>query len=504
VADPPLLTVRGITKRFPGTLALDDFDLEVHAGEVHALLGENGAGKSTFIKVLAGVHAPDAGTIHLAGAPLRHGGGSAEGVAFIHQDLALVDSMTVMENIGHVSGFPRRAGLISWRALYRDASATLARLEADIDPGTLVSRLSQAQKSIVAIARAFATPNVRLLILDEPTASLPEEDVARVFRTLQRLKEQAVGMIFVTHRLDEVFRIADRVTVMRDGRRVMTARTSDADRDSLVGAIIGRAPDEVFVRDTHHRAGPVVVSFESVVAGTTGPCSFSVGAGEVVALVGLEGAGQNDISRLLVGDVELTGGAIRLNQSVYETPTARRAVGLGIGFVSAKRVAESLAVDRTIRENLFVNPSIPNRVAGAWISPAEERRDAAGLMRRFGVRAPDPETLVAALSGGNQQKVVLARWLSANRSLLVLEEPTAGVDVGAKAEIYRLLLDSLQHGCGVLLVSSDFEEVCGIAGRALVFYRGRIVAELRASELSMARLVRAATGDTVMAGAHHG
>ena len=504
MADTPLLAVRGITKRFPGTLALDDFDLEVHAGEVHALLGENGAGKSTFIKVLAGVYAPDAGTIHLAGAPLRHGRGAAEGVAFIHQDLALVDSMTVMENIGHVSGFPRRAGLISWRALYRQSAATLSRLEADIDPASVVSRLSQAQKSIVAIARAFATPNVRLLILDEPTASLPEEDVARVFRTLQRLKEQAVGMIFVTHRLDEVFRIADRVTVMRDGRRVTTTRTRDADRDLLVGAIIGRAPDEVFVRDTHHRPGPAVVNFDAVVAGTTGPCSFSVGAGEVVALVGLEGAGQSDISRLLVGDIELASGAIRFQQTVYERPTARRAVDLGIGFVSAKRVAESLAVDQSIRENLFVNPSIPNRPASGWIRPAAERRDAHDLMRRFGVRASDPDVLVAALSGGNQQKVVLARWLSADRRLLVLEEPTAGVDVGAKAEIYRLLLDSLQQGCAVLLVSSDFEEVCGIAGRALVFYRGRIVAELPASELSMARLVRAATGDTVSAGAQHG
>jgi ribose transport system ATP-binding protein len=494
VLQSPLLEVRGITKSFPGTLALDDFDLEVRAGEVHALLGENGAGKSTFIKILAGIHAADGGEIRLAGAPLRHGAGAPAGVAFIHQDLALVDSMSVMENIGHVAGFPRRAGLISWRALHRKAAATLAILGADIDPPMLVSRLSQAQKSIVAIARAFATPHVRLLVLDEPTASLPEEDVARVFRTLERLKQQAVGMIFVTHRLDEVFRIADRVTVMRDGRRVLTAMTRDADRDGLVEAIVGRAPDEVFVRDTTHRAGAMVAEFDAVIAGTTGPCSFGVGAGEVVALVGLEGAGQSDISRLLVGDVQLASGTVRILAKVYERPSARQSVDLGIGFVSAKRTAESLAVDRTIRENLFANPTIPNREAGYWIRPADERRDARGLMARFGVRAQTPELLVAALSGGNQQKVVLARWLSANRRLLVLEEPTAGVDVGAKAEIYRLLLGSLQHGCAVLLVSSDFEEVCGIANRALVFYRGRIVAELGASELSMARLVRAATG----------
>ena len=495
MTEPPLLAVRGITKRFPGTLALDDFDLEVRAGEVHALLGENGAGKSTFIKILAGIHLPDAGESRLAGGLMRHGHEAMVGIAFIHQDLALVDSMSVMENIGHVSGFPMRAGLISWRDLRRQAEATLATLEADIDPAALVSRLSQAQKSLVAIARAFATPNVRLLVLDEPTASLPEEDVARVFRTLARLKQQAVGMIFVTHRLDEVFRIADRVTVMRDGRRVLTMRAREANRDALVEAIVGRAPDEVFLRDSTHRPGSTVVQFDAVVAGATGPCSFSVRAGEVVALVGLEGAGQSDMSRLLVGDVALEAGRIRVGESDYARPTARRSVAQGVGFVSAKRAAESLAADRTIRENLFVNPSIPNRAPGRWIKPAEERRDARGLMRRFGVRARDPEMSVAALSGGNQQKVVLARWMGADRRLLVLEEPTAGVDVGAKAEIYRLLLGSLQQGCAVLLVSSDFEEVCGIANRALVFYRGRIVVELEASALSMARLVSAATGD---------
>ncbi|CAN5441878.1 sugar ABC transporter ATP-binding protein [soil metagenome] len=499
-----LLTVRGVTKHFPGTLALDNFDLDVNAGEVHALLGENGAGKSTFIKILAGVYARDAGEVGLGGKPLDHARGAAAGVAFIHQDLALVESMSVMENIGHVSGFPRRGGLISWRDLYRQAAATLSTLKADIDPLAPVSRLSQAQKSIVAIARAFATRDVRLLVLDEPTASLPEEDVARVFQTLERLKEQAVGMIFVTHRLDEVFRIADRVTVMRDGRRVLTAMTRNADRDMLVEAIVGRTPDEMFTRDREHHTGAVVMEYDAVVAGRTGPCSISVKAGEVVALVGLEGAGQSDMSRLLMGDVPLAGGAIRIQKMAYKRPSARRSIGLGIGFVSAKRAAESVAADRTIRENLFVNPSIPNRLSGRWIRPASERRDAFNLMKRFGVRARGSEVLVAALSGGNQQKVVLARWLSAGRRLLVLEEPTAGVDVGAKAEIYHLLLDSLRQGCAVLLVSSDFEEVCRIADRALVFYRGRIVAELAASELSMSRLIRAATGDAARASAVNG
>ena len=502
--DASLLAVRGVTKRFAGTLALDGLDLDIYAGEVHALLGENGAGKSTFIKVLAGVYLPDAGQIELEGTALHFGRGVPDGVAFIHQDLALVDTMSVMENIGHVSGFPRRAGLISWSELRRKSEQTLQTLEADIDPATSVGRLSQAQKSIVAIARAFATPNVRLLVLDEPTASLPEEDVARVFRTLQRLKQQAVGMIFVTHRLDEVFRIADRVSVMRDGKRVFTTTTRDADRESLVKAIVGRPPDEMFVHNTMPTPGRVIVDFEDVLAGAAGPCSFSARAGEVVALVGLEGAGQSDIGRVLVGDVPLESGRIRLDGALYDRPSARRAVELGVGFVSAKRVEESSAVNQSVRENLFVNPTIPNRGSRGWINPAEERQDARGLMTRFNVRAPGPEATMAALSGGNQQKVVLARWLAANRKLLVLEEPTAGVDVGAKAEIYRLLLESQQRGCAVLMVSSDFEEVCGVASRALIFYRGRIIAELDGANLTIARLIRAALGDSIQASVHHG
>jgi ribose transport system ATP-binding protein len=504
VGDASLLTVRGVTKRFAATLALNRLDLDIYAGEVHALLGENGAGKSTFIKVLAGVYAPDAGQIELEGTTLQFGRGVPDGVAFIHQDLALVDTMSVMENIGHVSGFPRRAGLISWSELRRKSEETLQTLEADIDPATPVGRLSQAQKSIVAIARAFATPHVRLLVLDEPTASLPEEDVARVFRTLQRLKQQAVGMIFVTHRLDEVFRIADRVSVMRDGRRVFTTTARDADRETLVKAIVGRPPDEMFVHNATPAPGWVVAEYEAVVAGAAGPCTFSARAGETVALVGLEGAGQSDIGRVLVGDVPLESGRIRLDGEPYNRPSARRAVELGVGFISAKRVEESLAINQSVRENLYVNPTIPNRKSRGWINPAEERQDATGLMTRFNVRAPDSEATMAALSGGNQQKVVLARWLGANRKLLVLEEPTAGVDVGAKAEIYRLLVESQQRGSAVMMVSSDFEEVCGVASRALIFYRGRIIAELGGANLTIAGLIRAALGDAMQASVQNG
>jgi len=293
------------------------------------------------------------------------------------------------------------------------------------------------------------------------------------------------------------------VSVMRDGRRVFATTIGEADRKSLVEAIVGRPPDEMFVHDRAHAPGAIVAEFEDVVAGAAGPCSFAARAGEVVALVGLEGAGQSDVGRVLIGDVPLESGAIRLEGAPYRRPSARLAVDLGVGFVSAKRGEESLAVNRSVRENLFINPTIPNRAARGWINPAQERRDARALMTRFHVRAPDPETPMAALSGGNQQKVVLARWLGADRKLLVLEEPTAGVDVGSKAEIYRLLLESQQRGCAVLMVSSDFEEVCGVASRALVFHRGRIIAELSRANLTIARLIRAALGEDMQEGAAH-
>lgn len=493
--EAPLLSVRGLSKHFPGTLALDALDLDVQRGEIHALVGENGAGKSTLIKILAGVYSADQGDIYLSGARVRPSREGLPGFAFIHQDLALVDTMSVMENIGHVSGFPRRMGLISWSEMRRKAERVLATLQADIDPTILVTHLSQAQKSVVAIARAVATPDVQILVLDEPTASLSEADVARVFRTLTALKGRHVGIIFVTHRIDEVFRIADRVTVLRDGRQVLTTPLRETDRARLVRAIIGRPPAEVFVREVGSGAGQVVLELDRVVVGRTGPCSLTVAAGEVVALVGLEGAGQNDIGRSLVGEVPHIAGAIKYQDAVYRKPTAARSVALGMGFVSSKRSEESVAVRQTVRENLFANPAIPNRTVGRLINPRDEARDALALMSKYGVRARGPEAVVASLSGGNQQKVVLARWLSAHRALLLLEEPTIGVDVGAKAEIYRLLRDSLAQGLAVMLISSDFEEVAGIASRALVFYRGSIVCELRGADLSMERLVHAASGD---------
>jgi ribose transport system ATP-binding protein len=487
----PLLAIAGLTKRFTGTLALDRVDFEVRAGEVHALLGENGAGKSTLIKVLAGVHRADAGDIRFAGRPVDPHAEKLP-VTFIHQDLGLVDTMTVAENVALIAGYPRRGGLISWAAARAVAVRALARMGGGVDPDALVGDLPAAEKSIVAIARAMAV-RCDLLVLDEPTAALPEADVTRLLDALRRLRAAGVGMIYVTHRLDEVFRIADRVTVLRDGRRVHMSAVADTTPSGLVHDIVGRSLSELFIRHSAEAAG-TVLAVNGLVADGVGPVSFSIAQGEILGLVGLRGAGHRAVGRAVFGDCAIAAGALALDGRSLAPASPEDAIRRRIGFVSSKRREESLAPSMTVRENLFVNP-VANGVGLLQpIRPADEHARCLKSLVRFSVRPRDPERIIATLSGGNQQKVVVARWMEAGCRLLVLEEPTFGVDVGSKAEIYQLLEEALDRGLAVLLISSDFEEVAGICHRALIFDRGRVTAELSRGDLSPARLTSLASG----------
>ena len=488
---PPLLELRGLSKRFAGTRALDGVDIVFHAGEVHALLGENGAGKSTLIKVLAGVHPADAGEVLWRGAPAQPGRDRLA-ISFIHQDLGLVDSMTVAENIAVIAGYPRRHGLIDWRRARVEASQMLARMGGGVSPDARVATLPASGKSIVAIARALAV-RCDLLVLDEPTAALPEADVARLLDALRRLRAEGIGIVYVTHRLDEVFRIADRVTVLRDGRRIATSTVADTTPSALVQAIIGRKLDDLFATPPA-AAGAAALRVAGLAGHGAGPVSFEVAAGEVVGLVGLRGAGHDTVGRMIFGDLVATAGTATLGGASAPAATPRAAIARRIGFVSSKRREESVAPSLTVRENLFMNPTV--LAGGAWrpIAPASERGRTARVLQRLSVRPPDTERPIITLSGGNQQKVVLSRWLEAGSRLLVLEEPTFGVDVGSKSEIYGLLRAALAQGLAILLVSSDFEEVAGLCHRALVLDRGRVAAELARAELSVERLTRAASG----------
>jgi ribose transport system ATP-binding protein len=488
---PALLEVHGLSKRFAGTLALNEVDFEVRAGEVHALLGENGAGKSTLIKILAGVHSADSGEVRLRDRIVNPATEKLP-ITFIHQDLGLVDSMTVSENVAVLAGYPRRRGMISWRKARTAAMTALERMGGGVNPDARVGDLPAAEKSIVAIARAIAV-ECDLLVLDEPTAALPEADVARLLGVLRRLRANGLGIVYVTHRLDEVFRIADRVTVLRDGRKVTTELVADTNPAALIHNIVGRALSNLFIRPSTG-AGETVLAVERLVAKDVGPISLKVAAGEIVGLVGLRGAGHDVVGRAVFGDIAIKSGSVLLSGTASTIRTPADAIRHRLGFVSSKRGEESLAPNLTLRENIFMNPVMSGARLLAPISPAGERTRCLRALRRFSVRPAEPERPIATLSGGNQQKVVVARWLEAGSRLLVLEEPTFGVDVGSKAEIYRLLQEAIDAGLAVLLISSDFEEVAGISSRALIFDRGKVSAELSRDELSIARLTALASG----------
>jgi ribose transport system ATP-binding protein len=487
-----LLDVTGLTKRFTGTLALDNIDFDVRRGEVHALLGQNGAGKSTLIKILAGVHQADAGEIRFRDRLVRPGIDPLP-IAFIHQDLGLVDWMTVAENVAVQTGYPRgRLGLVSWRSVRRAAIDALSAMGSDIDPDVAVSTLAAAERSLVAIGRALAVKS-DILVLDEPTAALPEADVSRLLDALRRLRDSGIGIVYVTHRLDEVFRIADRVTVLRDGRRVATAPVGETSPDDLVEKIVGRSMAAAFVEPApaSHR---VVFSVDSVIAQHVGPVSFQVNAGETLGLVGLRGAGHHTIGRAIFGQIQMSAGQVSLDGHRVAPADPADAMRNQIGFVSSRRAEESLAANMSVRENIYINPVATGRAVLQPVWRRDELTDCRAVLDRFSVKPRDPEAVIATLSGGNQQKVVLARWMEAKVRLLVLEEPTIGVDVGSKAEIYHLLQQSLKAGLAVLLLSSDFEEVERVCHRALVFSRGRVVSEIQRDELTIERLTALASG----------
>ncbi len=489
-----LLLVRGVSKTFGGTRALNNVGMSLNAGEIVALLGENGAGKSTLIKILAGVYTLDEGKVFFRGSDVT-GAVRRLPIAFIHQDLGLIEWMTVAENICLTLGYPRRFGMVDWGKARRRAANALEMLGAGIDPDVRIQSLSRTEKSLVAIARALAA-EAEILVLDEPTASLPADEVARLFAALRRLRARGVGMIYVSHRLDEVFEIADRMVVLRDGLVAGERAVSETTPEEAILLIVGREPSQVFRRPAQ-RHGTARLVTEAMMIDEVGPVDLRVHAGEVVGLVGLRGAGQETVGRALFGLAPLTGGRVLLDGEQTEPCSPREAMAAGINLVCADRVGESIMPILTVRENLFLNPMAAGKSAFSFLSPARENLASLELGQEVGLRPNLPSLPIEQLSGGNQQKVVVGRWLHLGAKLYVFEDPTAGVDVGAKAEIYRLFDVALQNGAAILIVSTDFEEVAKVCHRAVVFDRGQVVAELGAADLSVENLVAAASANIV-------
>lgn len=476
-----IISIRNVSKRFGATQALSNVTFDINTHEVLALLGANGAGKSTIIKILAKIYAADTGEITGPNnSPIDE-----MKFAFIHQDLGLVEWMTVGESVALGSEYPQKNGLISWSGVRTMAEEALKNVAPHINVNELISGLSRADRSLVAIARAlYAKSDV--LVLDEPTASLPAEDCKQLFAVLRRLREEGVAIVYVSHRLDEIFKVADRVIVLRDGFVVEDGAISAFDPSSLVRAIVGRETTSFDLGE--FTSGSALLEVNALSGENVRTASFTMREGEVLGLIGLNGAGQREVGRMIAGAMPHFGGSVHLKGRQVRG-TIAEIVLQGISLITSSRTEEGLAMGLTIRENILPNLRVRGLKAFKWVRPNSELTEAQLLTERFNIKPRDTELTIATLSGGNQQKVILSRWLSIPRSLIVLEEPTAGVDVGAKGDIYRLIHETTQNNLSVLLVSTDFEEVALMAHRALVFSDGEIVAELQRNEITVENLV---------------
>ena len=494
VADDPLLRLSGITQRFPGVTALAGVDLDVRAGEIHALLGENGAGKSTLIKVLTGVHRPEAGTMRLAGVPLRpHSPRGAEeaGVSTVYQEINLVPSLSVAENIT-LGRQPGHWGWINWRAIRRRARAALDRLGLDCDLEAELGTLPVALQQMVAIARALDT-RLRLLVLDEPTASLDEAEVAELFRVMRQLRSEGIGILFVTHFLDQVDAVGDRLTVLRNGALVGTYPVGSLSRLELVAKMLGR--ELAATAGGEPIAGAAAAGTPCLEArglgrrGAIAPFDLLLRAGEVTGLAGLLGAGRTESARLLFGVDAADTGEIRLAGKAAIIGSPRDAVRLGIAFCSEDRKAEGILPNLSVRENLIIALQAKRGLRRA-LSPQEQSALCGHYIRALRIKTTGPDAPMRTLSGGNQQKVLLARWLATQPQIMLLDEPTRGIDVGAKAEIEQLIAGLRDDGMAVLFISSEIEEVVRNCQRVRVLRSRRFTDEVTGAEVSVESLMR--------------
>ncbi|MFF8828324.1 sugar ABC transporter ATP-binding protein [Streptomyces sp. NPDC015131] len=508
--EPPLLTMSGITKSFPGVRALDGVDLEVRPGEVHCLLGQNGAGKSTLIKVLAGAHQPDGGTITWRGEQVALGSPSAAmrlGVATIYQELDLVEGLSVAENVflGHE---PTTARFVVRARAARTATRTLLRRlgHPEIDPARAVGELSAAQRQIVSMARALSH-DVRLIVMDEPSAALDPDETANLFRIVEELTAAGVAVVYISHRLEEIRRIGDRVTVLKDGRAVAVGLSArDTPTADIVAMMTGRNVAYVFPErpapppDTTGTTGgtsaaPPVLAVEGLARdGEFAPVDLRVRAGEIVGLAGLVGSGRSEILETVYGARRPTAGRVLVDGRPLRPGSVPAAVRAGIGLAPEERKAQGLLMLESVTRNVSVS-SLSRFARAGWIDRAAERSAARAATRALSLRPDRPDAPVRTLSGGNQQKAVLARWLLRGCRVLLLDEPTRGVDVGARAELYAVIRRLADEGLAVLLVSSEVPEVLGLADRVLVLREGRVVHTAPARDLDEHRVL-----DLVMEG----
>ena len=492
-----LLEALSIRKSFAGVHALKGVSFDLRPGEVHALVGENGAGKSTLIKIMTGAETADAGTLAIGGRPVRHldpAAARALGVAAIYQQPSLFPHLTVAENIAmalEAGGAWRR---IDWRGRRRTAAALLQRTGAAIDPDRLVETLTMPEQQIVEIAKAIGA-NARIVIMDEPTASLTEREVASLFRIIDVLRSGGVGVIYISHRLEEVFTVADRITVLRDGETVATRNAADIDRGTLIRMMVGRELAAVFPK-RHVTAGEVALELRQVSNQASGvhDVSLAVRRGEIVGLAGLVGSGRTELAEIVFGLTPADAGEILVRGTPARIGSPQDAIAAGIGYVPEDRRQHGVVLEMSVAANTTL-ASLGAVSRRGLIDRAAERESAARHVERFRIRTSSVSAPVETLSGGNQQKVALSRWLSAKPSVLILDEPTQGVDVGSKAEIHALMQDLAEQGLAIVMISSELPEILGMSDRVAVMHAGRIHGVLGRADATEAKVLALALGE---------
>jgi rhamnose transport system ATP-binding protein len=491
----PVLTLSGISKSFPGVRALSDVALELHAGQVTALIGENGAGKSTIVKILTGIYQPDEGQITVSGRQVHFPTADAAaraGVTAIHQETVLFDELTVAENIfiGHA---PRtKLGLIDWHAMNGKAAALLARIGAAPDPATRLRDLGIANKHLVAIARALSI-DARVVIMDEPTAALSHKEIHELYELIEKLRSEGKAILFISHKFDEIFRIADRYTVFRDGQLVGAGMMHDVTEGQLVMMMVGRSVDQIFPKRTTKPGKPVFT-----VAGYSHPTefediSFTLHEGEILGFYGLVGAGRSEVMQSLFGITKHVKGACRIDGKIAVIRSTADAIALGVVYVPEDRGKQGAVKGLPVYQNVTL-PSLGRVSQSGFLRIVREFALAREYAERLDLRASSLDQDVGLLSGGNQQKVVIAKWLATKPRVIILDEPTKGIDIGSKAAVHEFMAELAAAGLAVIMVSSEIPEVLGMSDRVIVMREGRTVAEFAAADITPEHLVRAAAG----------